>query len=316
MGISEDVRASLRDKLLNQIDSENLVSSIKILRSNDLMSYLAIREDSRSTAFVAVLLMVIGVLTSVFSLQYVGHALCVFSLSLVTPLAASVTFYQNMLVNWKLKCVPSTTEPTSLKIELFTLVAAIGVLLALGGQESVTMSMMPVFGALCVGSSLGLFKKMAQADKRVGPKFVTTFIFYASFALVVLTPYLKYPSLAQQLRQLENESSDPADSYFNGGDRAKNLAMVLFVGFLATFAAFAVCNALQHPDVKLGQISSILVLTPSLLYAVVYSKAMAAQLSSASIIAIFVVIAFIVTMNFLKNSNSKRQQRQGSMADS
>ena len=55
---------------------------------------------------------------------------------------------------------------------------------------------MPIFGAVCIGSSLGLFKKVAQAERRAGPRYVNSFVFFVSFALVILTPYLKYPSLS------------------------------------------------------------------------------------------------------------------------
>ena len=55
----------------------------------------------------------------------------------------------------------------------------------------------PVLSSICIGCSLGLFKKAARAERRAGPSFVTTFTFHVSFAVVLLSPYLKYPSLAQ-----------------------------------------------------------------------------------------------------------------------
>ena len=68
--------------------------------------------------------------------------------------------------------------------------------------------MMPLFGAICIGSGLGLYKKVALAEKRAGPRFVTSFVFFVSFALVILTPYLKYPSLADQLNGLAGSDTN------------------------------------------------------------------------------------------------------------
>ena len=108
-------------------------------------------------------------------------------------------------------------------------------------------AMMPLFGACCIGNSLGLYKKVALAEKRAGPRFVTSFVFFVSFALIVLTPYMKYPSLAAQLHELAGNDANLKNAesvYYQGSNRSIPLAFVFFLGLLAAVSAFSLCNAL------------------------------------------------------------------------
>ena len=148
-----------------------------------------------------------------------------------------------MAAEWKLKAVQSTSERIDWLLEPLSLAITIAVLMSVSSEQAMMATLVPIFGAFCVGISLGLFKKIAQAEgNRPAPRFVTSFIFYVSFALVILTPYLKYPSLGSQIRELESSADKP--DYYASGERTLPLAFVFFLGVLATITAFAVCNAL------------------------------------------------------------------------
>ena len=70
-GVSEDIKAQLRDRLLNLPEFESLMAEIKFLRRDDIMTYLAVREEFRSSSFAAVSLMAVGLITVIFSLLHV-----------------------------------------------------------------------------------------------------------------------------------------------------------------------------------------------------------------------------------------------------
>ena len=162
---------------------------------------------------------------------------------------------------------------------------------------------MPIFGAFCVGSSLGIFKKVAQAERRAGPRFVTSFIFYVSFALVILTPYLKYPTLSTQLHSLESAG---ITDYYTWSQRGLPLAFVLLLGVLSTVSAFSICNALQHPQIKMSHVSTWIVLIPTLLCALCYFQQLFNEAANASgLIAACVAIIAILVSNLRKSLDCK-----------
>ena len=70
-----------------------MINEIKIKRQDDIMTYLAIREEYRSTIFAAVGLMVIGLITMIFSLEKVSHAICIIAVCFLTPPSTSMAFH-------------------------------------------------------------------------------------------------------------------------------------------------------------------------------------------------------------------------------
>ena len=107
-----------------------------------------------------------------------------------------------MIANWKLNTTQGS-EKIDWILEIITLGAVLASLILFGkwNEGDVTLTAAyPIFGSVLIGSGLGIYKKIAMAENRVTPgRFVTAFLFYVTFMLVLLTPYLKYPSLAFQI---------------------------------------------------------------------------------------------------------------------
>ena len=57
------------------------------------MTYLAVREEFRSSSFAAVGLMAAGLITIIFSLQQVDQVICILAVCLIAPLSASMAFH-------------------------------------------------------------------------------------------------------------------------------------------------------------------------------------------------------------------------------
>ena len=58
----------MKERLLSKVDNVSLIGEIKFLRQDDIMTYLAVRQEFRSATFGAVVLMAVGLITLVFSL--------------------------------------------------------------------------------------------------------------------------------------------------------------------------------------------------------------------------------------------------------
>ena len=105
---------------------------------------------------------------------------------------------------------------------------------------------MPFLGSILIGCSLGMFKKLAFAKHRASHRFLTAFVFFVQLTLLVMAPALKFPSLALQMRSLDEDPSVKS-SYYDG----RGEACIVFVcsGIVITFVFFALCNAVQHPKI-------------------------------------------------------------------
>ena len=120
--------------------------------------------------------------------------------------------------------------------------------------------------AICIGTSLGFYKKIAKSKSRASPRFVTVFVFYVSFTLVVITPYLKYQSLAAQIHALSVDDESLDSSYY--GSRGLAVASFFVMGAFSTVSAFSICNAMQHPLIKQSHINLMVSLIPVALFAI------------------------------------------------
>ena len=70
-----------------------MIGEIKFLRPDDIMTYLAVREEYRGALFLAVGLMAVSLVTLIFSLAQVSHVVCIAAVCLVAPLSASMAFH-------------------------------------------------------------------------------------------------------------------------------------------------------------------------------------------------------------------------------
>lgn len=53
-----------------------------------------------------------------------------------------------------------------------------------------------VIGASLLGIGIGLYKRIATSSKPAAPRYCTVHIFFFSVLSLTITPYLKYPSVA------------------------------------------------------------------------------------------------------------------------
>ena len=119
----------------------------------------------------------------------------------MTPIVSNIVYHQKIMANWRLKPQESD-EKIDWVVEFVTLSIVIFCLaytekqMILDPTEVTLSAIFPIFGSIWIACGLGIFKRLAQAEQRASPRIVTAYLFYVTLALVIITPYLKYPSLA------------------------------------------------------------------------------------------------------------------------
>lgn len=111
--------------------------------------------------------------------------------------------------------------------------------------------LVPIAGSSCLGTGLGLFKKVAMAKKSPGPRFTSVFVFYVAFCLLVICPLFKFPALSAQLEQMaasDGSSAGHKSAYYE--DRLVPVLLMVLIGLLLTVGSLSLCNALQHPTLR------------------------------------------------------------------
>lgn len=171
-------------------------------------------------------------------------------------------------------------------------------------DPAVTLSVAyPIIGSIWIGSSLGIFKKLALAEKRASPRIVSAFVFYITFALILVTPYLTYPSLAKQITEIAGDDQlkiDEKSVYYTEG-RALDILVFFVTGLLFIGSAISICNAMQHPDLKQSQINILMsVMLPVFCFTIAGWGATAEILNTEGIIFMCSVFAVILLTNVLK----------------
>ena len=168
------------------------------------MAYLRIREEYRWATFASALFMLAGLSLLAMSLllEKVNHELLVLAPCLLVPLTTSIVYHQPFFANWAIRADEEESK-INWVMELLVFSLALGCIIFISSRQVEAQgsfypdTVFPVLSSICIGCSLGLFKKVALAERRAGPSFVTTFTFHLTLAVVLLSPYLKYPSLAQ-----------------------------------------------------------------------------------------------------------------------
>lgn len=109
-----------------------------------------------------------------------------------------------------------------------------------------------VFGSLLLGIGIGLYKRIANSQRPAAPRYCTVHIFFMSVLALTVSPYLKFPSVANQIRTMHESDFidgkiDPMieASYYQ--NRGSELMFFFLNGVLLTIVIFAIANALQHP---------------------------------------------------------------------
>ena len=101
---------------------------------------------------------------------------------------------------------------------------------------------MVLVGSILLGIGLGLFKKLANSKLMVGPRFLSTFVFFTNLALIMVGPWFKYTYLSHQLRQAPESTYHTDSEYYN--NRSMSIVYFFLNAVLASLASFSILNAL------------------------------------------------------------------------
>lgn len=168
-------------------------------------------------------------------------------------------------------------------VTLFTVVATLLLIDANWGVSDAKLSvLLPMLSSVLIGSSLGIYRRLALAEQRPSPRFPTAFIFYVTFALVLLTPLLKYPLLAGQINDLAgytNMAKREQESVYYSS-RGIPIAFFVILGIVTSIVAFTLCNALQHPAIRQSQVNLFVSCMPILICIAIEPKKFGASLGT------------------------------------
>ena len=160
---------------------------------------------------------------------------------------------------------------------------------------------MVIVGSVLVGIGLGLFKKLANSRRMVGPRFLTTFIFFICLAFILITPWFKYPHVAHQMRQAPESTHHMNSAYYE--DRGMAVAYFFLNGILMALISFACLNALQHPEIKESVLNIWGYLVPTVVCFVLDSQIYVVQLPISCIVIAIILFVLITAFNLLKTFN-------------
>jgi len=118
-----------------------------------------------------------------------------------------------------------------------------------------------VLGSVLLGFSIGLYKRIATSTKPATPRYCTMHVFFFTVLSLTVTPYLKFPSVANQIR------AEHASDYINGvidpsitasyyENRGSAIIYFIVNGILLTIVIYSIANALQHPQLKESSVNS------------------------------------------------------------
>ena len=80
-------------ELILQLDYASAISGIKVAHKNDVMSYIGIQTEYRSTVFASSLMMAFGLILMMLSLPVVSTLVCIISVSLLAPTCMTLTYH-------------------------------------------------------------------------------------------------------------------------------------------------------------------------------------------------------------------------------
>lgn len=150
-------------------------------------------------------------------------------------------------------------------LELFAFGVAIGAIVYISRNSPILESgeihiVKPIVSAVMIGSSLGLYQKLALSKTVVGPRFPTTYLFFVCLSLVVLTPLLKYPMIAEDVRAASTD-----DTKISGYYEGRGLAIGFFFvnSVLLTTFLYTYVFAIQQTRIRQSLINmSVSILPP------------------------------------------------------
>lgn len=118
-----------------------------------------------------------------------------------------------------------------------------------------------VVGSLLLGIGIGLYKRIANSQRPAAPRYCTVHVFFMSVLALTVSPYLKFPSVANQIRTMHEADFidgkiDPTleASYYS--NRGSMIVYFFLNGILLTIVIYAIANALQHPHLTESSLNS------------------------------------------------------------
>ena len=177
--------------------------------NNHIIAYLKVETIYRDTLFVSCAFGVIGTILLVKGLK--DHLLSYTSicLSLITPVVATITYHSKIGKMWNYR-QSNAGEQVDLSQEIgYLFVAIMGLALISTYQQErydqnadkielyvFTSWIENVLGSVLLGFSIGLYKRIATATKPATPRYCTMHVFFFTVLSLTVTPYLKFPSVA------------------------------------------------------------------------------------------------------------------------
>ena len=160
---------------------------------------------------------------------------------------------------------------------------------------------LPIIGSILIGFSLGMFKKLALAQRQASYRFPSAFVFFTTFMMVLLAPSLKYPSLAFDMKELAIDDSNI--SYYD--DRGLAIVGFFVAGLLFTFILFSITNALQHPAIRSESLNLITAVLPAILFITLSGGQLFQTLDTACLVLLSITYSFTLLVNALKVCQEK-----------
>ena len=179
------------------------------------MSYLGVRPQFRYQLGTAVLFTVLGIVVLALGLSRCQTSFFAMTVCSVTPIVASIIYHQRLMCGWSLAQWNLDEKIDWFSESLLLVVTVVGIGLFEKFQREAQMQSTIVhdyksdrtavtqvlIGSVLLGVGLGLFKKLANSKLMVGPRFLTTFVFFTNLALLLIGPWFKYTYVAHQMRQ-------------------------------------------------------------------------------------------------------------------
>ena len=133
----------------------------KFKRSDDIMTYLAIRPECRSVNFVSVMLVAVGWVLLIYSLHETRISLCVLSMCLLMPVSSSIISKMPLVAYLPVRA-DSIVEKVDWPLEIATLALSLTCLLLLDSwipaDQYLKSVALPIAASISIGSGLGLYR--------------------------------------------------------------------------------------------------------------------------------------------------------------
>lgn len=135
----------------------------------------------------------------------------------------------------------------------------------------------------------------------VGPRFMTTFIFFVSLSFILVSPWFKYPYVAHQMRMEPESTHHLKSAYYE--DRSMAIIYFFANGILLSLVGFSALNALQHPDIKQSVLNIWTYFVPTFICFILDMKVFTCELPISCLVIAICLFVLVTSFNLLKTFN-------------